>query len=132
MHQTLASLLLPHLFDDALVGIALVAVILLFAGSVIVAIVASIKPTLAPGSANFTYVATVVAGLVLSVASGVLGEPAKAEVSASSGLTAPSSPQQQTVEMNRGCANRSFSYAVRLELRHLRIGLPACIHHSHS
>ena len=88
-----------HLFDNPLLGIALMAVLVLFAGSVILAIVASFTPTLAGAkNTNLTYVATVVAGLVLSVASGVLGAPAKVQgAQTTTANVQPAGPDSSTV-----------------------------------
>lgn len=67
---------LPDLFQDPLIALGLLAVLVLFAVSVAVSIRASFGPPAAPNK-NFVYVATAIAGLVLSVASGVLGAPAE-------------------------------------------------------
>jgi hypothetical protein len=72
--------MMNHLFDVALVGLALLSVAVIFAGSVAFAIVACFVPKYAPKTQNFTYVTTAIAGLVLSVASGVLGAPATVQV----------------------------------------------------
>jgi hypothetical protein len=66
---------LNHLFDNALVGLALMSVLVIFAASVVIAGLSCFRPAIAPKGQNFTYVATAIAGLVLSVASGVLGKP---------------------------------------------------------
>lgn len=69
-----------HLFDNGMTGLCLMAVLVIFIGSVAIAIYLTFtNKTLS--SQNFTYVATVVAGLVLSVAAGILGQPAKLQVS---------------------------------------------------
>src|SRR5690242_11210850 len=69
-----------HLFDVAIVGLALLSIAAIFAGSVAIAILACFIPRYAPKTDNFTYVTTAVAGLVLSVASGVLGTPATVQL----------------------------------------------------
>jgi hypothetical protein len=71
---------MTHLFDNGLVGLALAAVLAMFVGSVFVGIVACFRPKAAPLNPNFTYVATAITGLVLSVSSGVLGKPATVQV----------------------------------------------------
>ena len=70
---------LSHLFDNSLIGLALMAVLVLFVGAVAFAIYSTLRniPQTAP---NFTYVATAIAGLVLSVASGEIGAPATVQL----------------------------------------------------
>ncbi|WP_263366003.1 hypothetical protein [Edaphobacter bradus] len=66
-----------HLWDNGLLGALSLAVLVIFTVAILIAIYCSVrnKPTTNP---TFTYVATIIAGLVLSVASGVIGTPAKA------------------------------------------------------
>ncbi|HTW80275.1 MAG TPA: hypothetical protein VME23_12080 [Terracidiphilus sp.] len=73
---------LSHLMDNPLIGLALISVLVLFLFSTAFAIVSCFWPRLAPKNQNFTYVATAVAGLVLTVSSGVLGKPATIQFSA--------------------------------------------------
>ncbi len=87
--------MLHHLFDTPLVGLVLLAVLVLFAVSVAIAIAVSIKPPAKPVPANFTYVSTVIAGLVLSVAAGVLGQPATVQKQATTVLAAPAAANPQ-------------------------------------
>jgi len=70
-----------HLMDDGLVGLALLAVLILFLGSVVFGICVSLWPARVSFNQNSTYVATAIAGLVLTVASGVLGKPATVQLS---------------------------------------------------
>jgi hypothetical protein len=52
-----------HLFDNGLLGFILLSVLAIFFASVLFSIAACFRPTLAPSSHNFTYVATAIAGL---------------------------------------------------------------------
>ena len=87
---------LDHLFDNQLVGLALSAVLVLFIGAVGISIYLTFRNQ-QKTSANFTYVATVVAGLVLSVASGVLGTPASIQVSKPVSAASPASVSTQEI-----------------------------------
>ena len=64
---------MEHLFDDQTVGLALMAVLVFFAASLVLSIFGCFKSLKIAQAANFNYIATAVAGLVLTVASGALG-----------------------------------------------------------
>lgn len=64
---------MSHYFDIPAVGVILISVLALFVASVIVGILASFRALQVAASHNFNHVATVIAGLVLTVASGALG-----------------------------------------------------------
>ena len=64
--------MLTHLFDNIPSAVALLAVLLFFVASVLIGIVESYRPKTVV-TTNFNSIATVVAGMVLTVASGVLG-----------------------------------------------------------
>jgi hypothetical protein len=76
--------ILNHLFDNPIIGIGLIAVLLIFLVAIAFAVYASIKNRQGITGNNFTYVATAIAGLVLSVASGVIGAPATVQLPADS------------------------------------------------
>lgn len=62
-----------HLFDNQTIGLALMAVLVFFVGSLLLSIFGCFRSLAVTQAANFNYVATAVAGLVLTVASGALG-----------------------------------------------------------
>jgi hypothetical protein len=87
---------LSHLFDNGLIGLALMAVLVIFVGAIAFAIYSTLRNVQQTGP-NFTYVATAIAGLVLSVASGVIGTPATVQLPASTaGLSVPKEGKLQS------------------------------------
>lgn len=72
---------LHKMFIDPLPGIILIAIFAFFLITVIIAIASSVKQAelVYAKRPNFTYLSTILVGLVLSVASGVLGKPANPE-----------------------------------------------------
>lgn len=96
---------------NGLIGLALTAVLLIFLGAVGFAIYASLKNG-QNTSTNFTYVATVIAGLVLSVASGVIGAPATVKQTLTPAtLASPNqaAPLSQTTELKARIASSQAS-----------------------
>ena len=62
-----------HLFDNSVVGMALLAVLVFFVACLAITMLSCFRPMAVASAGNFNQVATVVAGLVLTVASGALG-----------------------------------------------------------